>query len=189
MPKNRFEAFTDAIIAIVMTVLVLNLKTPENSSVQALLKMGNQFLIYFISFFVLAIYWNNHHRLVTSTKQINGVVMWANNIFILSLTLFPFATSWVSQYPHDLAPQVFYAVVFFLADSFFYLLCVAFLRMPAEKQNEVAYFFKKRTLLTIAINIVSIIVGIFTIPEMIIVINTFALLPWITAYQLKPNFN
>lgn len=106
MSKSRFEAFTDAIIAIVMTVLVLNLDLPKDSSFSALLALKNQFLIYFVSFFILAIYWNNHHQLVHAVKKIDGVVLWANNIFILSLTLFPFSTSWVSSYPHELTPQI-----------------------------------------------------------------------------------
>jgi uncharacterized membrane protein len=174
MSKSRFEAFTDAIIAIVMTVLVLNLDLPKDSSFSALLALKNQFLIYFVSFFILAIYWNNHHQLVHAVKKIDGVVLWANNIFILSLTLFPFATSWVSSYPHELTPQIAYAIVLLIADTCFFFLCLALMRINSSKSKQ-----------TMVIIIISIILGIFTRPELIIIINSICLLPWILPYKKK----
>lgn len=186
MSKSRFEAFTDAIIAIVMTVLVLNLDFPKDSTFSALLALKNQFLIYFVSFFILAIYWNNHHQLVHATKKIDGIVLWTNNIFILSLTLFPFATSWVSQYPDKLIPQIAYAIVLLVADAFFFFLCLALLRINKQKTSKKAIrFFKKKTLLTICIIILSIFIGIFTRPEVIIIMNSVCLLPWVLPYKIK----
>lgn len=185
MSKSRFEAFTDAIIAIVMTVLVLNLDLPKDSSFSALLALKNQFLIYFVSFFILAIYWNNHHQLVHAVKKIDGVVLWANNIFILSLTLFPFATSWVSSYPHELTPQIAYAIVLLIADTCFFFLCLALMRTNSNKSKQTISFFKNKTLITMVIIIISIILGIFTRPELIIIINSICLLPWILPYKKK----
>jgi len=173
MSKSRFEAFTDAIIAIVMTVLVLNLDLPKDSSFSALLALKNQFLIYFVSFFILAIYWNNHHQLVHAVKKIDGVVLWANNIFILSLTLF----------------QIAYAIVLLIADTCFFFLCLTLMRTNSSKSKQTISFFKNKTLITMVIIIISIILGFFTRPELIIIINSICLLPWILPYKKKNNLH
>ena len=95
MPKNRLEAFTDAVIAIIMTILVLELHEPNGDTWEALAALGYRFFIYIVSFIILAIYWNNHHHLFQVVHKINGRVLWANSFFIFALSLFPFATSWI----------------------------------------------------------------------------------------------
>lgn len=98
MSKNRLEAFTDAVIAIIMTILVLELHEPSSDTWQALSALGSRFLIYIISFFTLVIYWNNHHHMFQVVHKVNGKVLWANSFFLFALSLFPFATSWISEY-------------------------------------------------------------------------------------------
>lgn len=92
MSKNRIEAFTDAVIAIVMTLLVLELHQPEGDTFASFLGVEQQFIIYLISFVMLAIYWNNHHHLFQVVSKIDGWTLWANHLLILALTLFPFVT-------------------------------------------------------------------------------------------------
>src|SRR5699024_4991172 len=106
MPKNRLEAFTDAVIAIIMTILVLELHEPNGDTWEALAALGYRFFIYIVSFIILAIYWNNHHHLFQVVHKINGRVLWANSFFVFALSLFPFATSWISEYINSLAPEM-----------------------------------------------------------------------------------
>ncbi|EOH91562.1 ferrochelatase [Enterococcus villorum] len=122
MPKNRLEAFTDAVIAIIMTILVLELHKPEADTWQALTALGYRFLIYIVSFFTLGIYWNNHHHMFQVVRKVNGRVIWANSFFIFALSLFPFATSWISEYSHSLVPEITYGVVTLGANIAYYLL-------------------------------------------------------------------
>ncbi|STP34333.1 integral membrane protein [Enterococcus casseliflavus] len=121
MSKNRIEAFTDAVIAIVMTLLVLELHQPEGDTFASFLGVEQQFIIYLISFVMLAIYWNNHHHLFQVVFKIDGWTLWANHLLILALTLFPFVTSWVSRYPVALAPQLLYGAVILLTDFSYFL--------------------------------------------------------------------
>ena len=104
MSKTRLEAFTDAVIAIIMTILVLDFVVPAEPTFAALWKMRFKFLIYILSFISLAIYWNNHHHLLQISKKINGRVLWHNMAFILCLSFFPFTTAWVDEHLFDMAP-------------------------------------------------------------------------------------
>ena len=97
MPKSRLEAFTDGVIAIIITIMVLDLHAPEAGSFAALWGMRSVFLIYLISFFTMAVYWNNHHHLFLLIKKINGRVLWANLAFLFAASLMPFATSWSAR--------------------------------------------------------------------------------------------
>ena len=88
MSKNRLEAFTDAVIAIIMTILVLELHEPSSDTWQALSALGSRFLIYIISFFTLVIYLHNHHHRFQVVHNVNGKVLWANSFFLFALSLF-----------------------------------------------------------------------------------------------------
>ena len=116
MPKTRLEAFTDAVIAIIMTILVLDLAVPAQPTFAALWDLRFKFLIYILSFVSLAIYWNNHHHLFQISKIINGKILWYNMAFILFLSLFPFVTAWVDEHILERAPEITYGIVILLAD-------------------------------------------------------------------------
>ena len=120
MSKSRLEAFTDAVIAIVMTILVLELHEPTAGSFAALFEEWHRLVIYVVSFLMLAIYWNNHHHMFQAAKTINGKVLWANNLFILSLSVFPFVTSWMGDFFSDLAPQLSFGIAIMMADVMFF---------------------------------------------------------------------
>lgn len=116
MKKSRLEAFTDGVIAVIITIMVLELKAPAEPTWPALLKSWPIFLSYILSFIYVGIYWNNHHHMLQLVKRINGKVMWANLFFLFCLSLFPFATAWLNEaHPQPaLVPTVFYGIVLFL---------------------------------------------------------------------------
>ncbi|MGF7017867.1 putative membrane protein [Lachnospiraceae bacterium PF1-21] len=180
MTKSRIEAFTDAVIAIVMTILVLELHIPVGDSFSAFAGMEHQFIIYLISFCVLAIYWNNHHHLFQLVKRVDGLVLWANNFLILALSILPFATSWVSDHPLSLAPQVIYGCVILLADFAYLLLGRALVRANSQTPQLKALFTRyKKLYLSIGLNIFALVVGYFVHPVLIIVLDAFVLLLWV----------
>jgi uncharacterized membrane protein len=122
MRTGRVEAFSDAVIAIVMTVMVLELRVPLSTTWEALRHLVPVFLTYVLSFVYLGIYWNNHHHLLHATERVNGAVLWANLHLLFWLSLFPFATGWLGENHVAVLPTVLYGVVLLLAAMAYYLL-------------------------------------------------------------------
>lgn len=94
MNKNRLEAFSDGVIAIIITIMVLELRAPESGSMAALKPLWSGFLSYILSFFMVAIYWNNHHHLIHTVKRVSASILWANIHLLFWLSMIPFVTSW-----------------------------------------------------------------------------------------------
>jgi len=116
------EAFSDGVIAIIITIMVLELKVPRDSDPAALLPLIPVFLSYVLSFIFLGIYWNNHHHLLQAIKQVDGRVLWANLHLLFWLSLIPFATGWVGENHLAAWPVALYGVVFLLAGAAYYIL-------------------------------------------------------------------
>lgn len=115
MNKGRLEAFGDAIIAIIITIMVLEFRVPESPELSALLPLIPQFLAYLLSFIFLAIYWNNHHHLFHAVERVNGAVLWANLHLMFWLSLIPFTTAWLSEAGLYPGPVALYGLVLLLA--------------------------------------------------------------------------
>lgn len=97
MTTNRLEAFSDGVLAIIITIMVLELKVPEGATFATLQPLLPKFLSYIFSFIYVGIYWNNHHHMFQAIKRINGKVLWANMFLLFALSLFPFTTAWMGE--------------------------------------------------------------------------------------------
>src|SRR5437588_3096247 len=115
MPKNRLEAFSDGVLAIIITIMVLELKVPHEVELAALKPMLPVFLSYVLSFIYVGIYWNNHHHLFHSTNRVSGSILWANLHLLFWLSLFPFTTGWMGQNHLAHIPTAVYGVVLLMA--------------------------------------------------------------------------
>jgi len=115
MNKGRLEAFSDGVIAILITIMVLELKTPLGADLGALVPLLPVFLSYLLSFLYLGIYWNNHHHLLQAVKQVNGRVLWANMHLLFWLSLVPFATAWMGENNFARWPVVLYGLMLLMA--------------------------------------------------------------------------
>lgn len=122
MGQERLAAFSDGVIAIIITIMVLELKTPHNVDLAALWALAPVFLSYALSFIYVAIYWNNHHHLLHTAKRINGAVLWANMHLLFWLSLIPFATAWTGENQAAALPTAFYSVILLLAAIAYYVL-------------------------------------------------------------------
>ena len=122
MGKSRLEAFSDGVIAIVITIMVLELKVPHAPTVQALAPLLPVFLSYVLSFVYLGIYWNNHHHMLHTVTHVSGGVLWANLHLLFWLSLFPFATAWMGENHFAAAPVAAYGVVLLMAAIAYWLL-------------------------------------------------------------------
>lgn len=115
MGKSRLEAFSDGVIAILITIIVLELKAPNSDEIAALIPLAPVFLSYLLSFVVLGIYWNNHHHMLHTCHKVTGMILWANSHLLLWLSLLPFATAWMGQNHLSPEPTAFYGVVMIMA--------------------------------------------------------------------------
>ena len=109
MNKNRLEAFSDGVIAIIITIMVLEFKVPHGDSVADLLPLWPVFLSYVLSFVYVGIYWNNHHHLLHAVSQVNGAILWANLHLLFWLSLLPFSTAWMGENHFGEWPVAVYA--------------------------------------------------------------------------------
>lgn len=122
MSKHRLEAFSDGVIAILITIMVLELRIPHGSEASALRPLVPIFLTYVLSFVILGIYWNNHHHMLQLTQRINGRVLWANLHLLFWLSLFPFSTGWMGENHFATLPTAAYGGVLLLAAIAYYIL-------------------------------------------------------------------
>jgi len=129
MTKGRLEAFSDGVIAVIITIMVLELKVPHGAEATALTPLAATFLTYVLSFVFLGIYWNNHHHMLQVTSHINGAVLWANLHLLFWLSLVPFVTGWMGENHFASLPTAVYGVVLFMAGIAYTILLTAILRL------------------------------------------------------------
>ena len=115
MGKGRLEAFSDGVLAIIITIMVLELKVPHEGTLEALRGLGPVAVGYVVSFTYVGIYWNNHHHLIHLVKKVDGRVMWANLHLLFWLSLLPLMTGWVGEHPHMAWPAACYGIVLLAA--------------------------------------------------------------------------
>ena len=115
MGKSRLEAFSDGVIAIIITIMVLEMKVPHGADLAALRPLTTVFLSYVLSFLYIGIYWNNHHHMLHAAKRVSGGVLWANLHLLFWLSLFPFVTHWIGENPFASTPAAIYGVVLLMA--------------------------------------------------------------------------
>ena len=132
MPKGRLEAFSDGVIAIIITIMVLEMKVPHGDRLQDLEPLLPVFLSYLLSFFYVGIYWNNHHHMLHACSVVTGGMLWANLHLLFWLSLFPFATGWMGENHFTTAPTVLYGVVLLMAGIAYYLLQQTIIRAQGK---------------------------------------------------------
>jgi len=122
MTKGRMEAFSDGVIAVIITILVLELKVPHGESIDALAPVLPVFLSYVLSFIYVGIYWNNHHHMLHATRRVTGPVLWANLHLLFWLSLVPFTTAWMGENHFSAAPSALYGFVLLMAAIAYWML-------------------------------------------------------------------
>ncbi|HTT99999.1 MAG TPA: TMEM175 family protein [Rhizomicrobium sp.] len=122
MDRDRLTAFTDGVIAVIITIMVLELKAPHGTDIHALLELWPVFLSYVLSFIYVGIYWNNHHHFFQLVPEVNGGILWANLYLLFWLSLLPFATSWVGENGSAAGPAAAYGAVLFMCAIAFLLM-------------------------------------------------------------------
>ena len=134
MEKNRLEAFSDGVLAIIITIMVLELKVPQHAKqITDLEPILPVFLSYVLSFLYVGIYWNNHHHMFQSTKQVTGGILWANLHLLFWLSLFPFTTGWMWQNHYAPTPTAIYGFTLLMAAFAYYILQRTIIRQQGPR--------------------------------------------------------
>ncbi len=120
--EERLAAFSDGVIAIIITIMVLELRVPPGGDLAALRPLVPVFLSYVLSFVYVGIYWNNHHHLLAATERVNGAILWANMHLLFWLSLAPFTTAWMGEHRHESAPTAAYGVLLLAASLAYWIL-------------------------------------------------------------------
>lgn len=132
MGKGRLEAFSDGVIAIIITIMVLELKVPHHADIEGLKPLLPVFVSYALSFIYVGIYWNNHHHMLHATKSINGAIMWANLFFLFWLSLIPFVTGWMGENHFAKWPVICYGIVLIMNSIAYTILVKLLIRHHGE---------------------------------------------------------
>lgn len=184
LSKRRIESFTDAVSAIIITILVLGLKSPESGQAIALWHMKEQFVVYVLSFFLLAIYWLIHHKLLSKANSVNERVLWANLVMLFWMSLIPFATSWVGAYINSIAPAILYGTILLLTNiSYAWLIHELIKENGKDSKIYCLYYKNKKMMIAIILSIV--INGFVFIVPIFVLIGCLA----ITIIWFIPNKN
>jgi uncharacterized membrane protein len=128
MEKDRLTAFSDGVIAVIITIMVLDLKTPAQTSLEGLRAVLPIFVVYILSFIYVGIYWNNHHHFFHLVQRVNGAVLWANLHLLFWLSLIPFATGWLGENDTAPWPAAFYGVVLLMTALAWYIMQAVIIR-------------------------------------------------------------
>jgi uncharacterized membrane protein len=132
MTKSRLEAFSDGVIAILITIMVLGLTVPKGEDLADLAPLGPVFLSYVLSFALLGTYWNNHHHVLQAAKVVDGRVLWANLGLLFTLSLVPFATAWMGETVFAPVPTAAYGIVSLMAAIAYFILVHALIRAVGQ---------------------------------------------------------
>ena len=132
MNKGRLEAFSDGVLAVIITIMVLEMKSPRGTSLAALKPVIPVLLTYVLSFVYIGIYWNNHHHLLHATQRVNGSTLWANLHLLFWLSLVPFTTAWMGENHFDSWPVAVYGIVLLFAGVGYFILTRALINLHGE---------------------------------------------------------
>ncbi|BCK87842.1 potassium channel [Sideroxyarcus emersonii] len=138
MGKARLEAFSDGVLAIIITIMVLELKVPHGSDWPALQPLLPVFLSYVLSFIYIGIYWSNHHHMLHTMKRVNGSILWANLHLLFWLSLVPFVTGWMGENHFAALPTALYGVVLFMAAAAYFVLQYCIISANGGKESLLA---------------------------------------------------
>ncbi|NOY48429.1 MAG: DUF1211 domain-containing protein [Chlorobi bacterium] len=179
MKTNRLEAFSDGVLAIIITIMVLEFKVPEEVTFEALIPIVPSFVSYLLSFIYLGIYWNNHHHLFMITEKVNGKILWANLHLLFWLSLIPFATSWMGEHGLEAVPISLYGFILLMSGIAFFILQSTIIRHHDKDftlRKAVGKDYKGK--LSIVIYLIGLLLS-FINPWLAIICYVFVAIMWV----------
>lgn len=162
MSKGRLEAFSDGVFAVIITIMVLNMKVPDQTTFSALRSVLPVFLSYVLSFVYIALYWNNHHHLLHAAQHVSGGILWANLHLLFWLSLAPFATAWMGEDINAPAPVALYGVVLLFAGVAYFILTKCLVRQHGtDSQLAIAVGRDRKGMTSVTVYAIAIPLALF----------------------------
>ena len=187
MTRERLSAFTDGVVAILITIMVLDLRVPTGPNWADLLKNYYSFIAYFTSFFILAIYWNNHHHLFHLLKQVSGRILWLNMILLFVMSFVPFTTAWLAEYAGYQVPEFLYTMNNLIVDVFYTFLTFEILKKSGFQILKSHWGWKAGfSMLVLLIGI--ILNAITSFHQVGIICTLLSIIPWIIPDRQIENY-
>jgi uncharacterized membrane protein len=189
MDKNRLEAFSDGVIAIIITIMVLELKVPHNPTWQSYLDAYPVFVSYALSFVFVGLYWSTHHHLFQTVTRVDNKVLWLNMLTLFWLSLIPFATASMGENSFARVPVTVYAIILILVPASNILLINALCRLHGPHSDLYKkYKGDKKSYVTLSLNVISAIVAFVGFPKVAFVLITLTALMWfLPNYDISRN--
>lgn len=179
MTKGRLEAFSDGVFAVIITIMVLEMKVPRGTDLQALRSVTPGFVSYALSFLYVGVYWNNHHHLLHATQRVTGGILWANLHLLFWLSLVPFATAWIAENHFAPIPVAMYGAMLLLAGVAYFILTKTLIRHHGKDSLLATSVGKDRKgVASLAVYLVAIPLS-FWIPLMAYILYTLVLIMWL----------
>jgi len=180
MHKGRLEAFSDGVIAVIITILVLELRAPHGADWSAVTPLIPAFISYVLSFIYLGIYWNNHHHLLQAASQVNGAVLWANLHILFWLSLIPFVTGWMGENEFATLPVAVYGFNLLMAALAYYVLERTLIAAQGKDSRlKMAVGAEIKGWVSVAVYVAGILVAIFWTPWVSLGLDAFVALMWL----------
>lgn len=187
MNTNRLEAFTDGVLAIIITIMILEIRPPVSDNISALTELIPKILAYIFSFLVIAIYWNNHHHLMKATDKISAKVMWANMHLLFWLSLIPFATAWLGEH-HNYSkqgPVMLYSILALICGFAYFILSRSIVSANPNSELSKKIGKDKKGLISLFVYITAIITSLFSTTISILLIAFTAVIWFIPDKRIE----
>lgn len=178
MESGRFETFIDAIIAIMMTVMVLKIPQPETLTIGGIWDLRIMYLSYIISFIVLFSIWDHHRKLFNIVEDINNRVIWIYSLLIFIITLVPYFTAWVAHEPFSLLPELMFGLIFFLVNIIYVLCTKVAINNDVYNEEVNGISFKELLLINIFLFIIGAVIGIAGYPIALLIMCLLTVITW-----------
>jgi len=190
MRTDRLQAFSDGVLAIIITVMLLEMKVPHGDDLNSLKPVMPIFLSYILSFIYIGIYWSNHHHMLYSVKNVNGAVLWANTHLLFWLSLVPFASGWMGENHFTKWPVILYGIVLFMASVAYYILAQALIKLHGKNSTlGIAIGKDKKGIISVVIYIVAIIAAFFNAATSLILYTGVACIWLIPDRRIEKKLN
>lgn len=190
MRTDRLQAFSDGVLAIIITVMLLEMKVPHGDDLNSLKPVMPIFLSYILSFIYIGIYWSNHHHMLYSVKNVNGAVLWANTHLLFWLSLVPFASGWMGENHFTKWPVILYGMVLFMASVAYYILAQALIKLHGKNSTlGIAIGKDKKGIISVVIYVVAIIAAFFNAATSLILYTGVACIWLIPDRRIEKKLN
>ena len=187
MDSGRFETFIDAILAIMMTVMVLKIPQPETVTINGILDLKIMYFAYVISFIIIFAIWDHHRKLFATIKHINDKVIWVYSVLIFAITLLPYFTAWVAHNPHALIPEITFGLIYIIINILFIIATITALKNDIYNPLIDELRFKEQIIINTVLFLLAAIITIIGYPISILITCLISVIAWNTVPYIENN--